>query len=89
MYWSQLDRTEVDTDLVLLQTSIGSLYLKIEINFVAGCSAWLGCYHSYSTYAATFHTYLKIVCRCKVWRCSRNGIKNPKLRQGRQDTRVF
>jgi hypothetical protein len=31
-----------------------------------------------------------IVCRRKVWRFGRNnGIKNPELGQGRQDTRVF
>ncbi len=36
------------------------LYSKAHINFVAGLGSWLGCYHEYGTYVATFHTYLEI-----------------------------
>jgi hypothetical protein len=59
MKWSQLDGTEVDTDLVWLKT-FTSLYLKVDIIFVAWCWAWLGCYHKYGTYVTIFHDNLKI-----------------------------
>jgi hypothetical protein len=31
------------------------LYLKADINFVAGRWSWLECYHQYATYSATFY----------------------------------
>jgi hypothetical protein len=59
MRWSQLDCIEVDTDLIWVKT-FSLLYLKVDVIFIAGCWAWLGCYHEYGTYVTIFHTYLEI-----------------------------
>ncbi len=60
MKWSKLDKIKVNPDLVWSKT-FALLYCKAHMKFGAAFwASWLGCYHEYGTYSATFYTYLEI-----------------------------
>jgi hypothetical protein len=49
MKWWQQGRILVVTDWLRLKM-IGSLYFKVDINFVPGSGSWLGGYNEYGDY---------------------------------------